>query len=237
MAWWLVPNSGSDGDGRHISYLHAPAKWQHFDPDLFDALKQVVESGPRTVAALEDANLLPGSIYFSEVIPNGRTPKETEALRQQWFARCRTQLTECNLIFLDPDNGLQPKSFSLGSKKGGKSVSLKALAALRRSGRTLVVYHHHTHRTGGHVAELRYWATHLHQRGFERVDALRAKPYSPRAFFLLDADDEVRNRAAALAKGWDGLISWYADDVNPGGVESPTTSKFLAKSFDRAHPS
>jgi len=150
-----------DGDGRHISYLHAPKKWRHFDPDLFDALKQVVKSGPRTVAALEDPNLLPGSVYFSEVTPAGRTPKETEALRQQYFARCQKQLIACNLVFLDPDNGFETKNFSLGCKNGAKSVSLKALAALRQAGRTLVVYHHHTHRTGGHVDELQYWADRL----------------------------------------------------------------------------
>jgi hypothetical protein len=47
------------------------------------------------------------------------------------------------------------------------------------------------------------------------VDALRASPYSPRAFFLLNADDETRDRAAVLANRWDGLISWYPDCIHP----------------------
>jgi hypothetical protein len=76
-----------------------------------------------------------------------------------------------------------------------------------------LVYHHHTRRKGGHIAELLYWTERLRSLGFDRVDALRAAPYSPRAFFLLNADDQTRDRAAALANRWDGLISWHPDSV------------------------
>jgi len=100
----------------------------------------------------------------------------------------------------------------------GKSVSLDALTALRQSGRALVVYHHHTRQPGGHAAELGRWADRLRARGFDRVDALRASPYSPRAFFLLDANDEMRAAAAALAGRWHGMISWHA---NPTLLEDP----------------
>ena len=171
----------------------------------------MVESGRRGVAALEDASLLPGTVYFSEVIPCSATPAKTRALRAEWFARCQAQLKDCDLVFLDPDNGFETKNFRLGARNAGKSVSLEALTAMRQRGRTLVVYHHHTHLSGGHVAELGRWADCLRALGFERVDALRASPYSPRAFFLLDADDKMRTAAAALAKQWLGLISWHAN--------------------------
>jgi hypothetical protein len=230
VAWWLFPDSGPVGDGRHTSYLDAPDKWRHLDPPLFDALKQVVKSDHRRVAALEGANVLPVTVYFSEMIPAGASPVETRTQREGWFARCQARLAGCDLIFLDPDNGLETKNFSLGSYKAGKSVSLKALAALRQTGRTLVVYHHHTHYAGGHVAELRYWADRLRAQGFERVDALRARPYSPRAFFLLDADDEMRERAAALARRWDGLISWHANGgVHPGWIGKAGDFQMMGK--------
>src|SRR5271166_3767480 len=160
-----------------------------FEPQLFDVLEQVVRSGCQKVAPLEDANLLPDSIYFSEQIPTGATPKETAALRQKWLAHCRAQLTDCNLVFLDPDNGLEPKHFGLGNKKGCKSVSLKALPALQaaRSDAGGVSSSHSPHRATPRRIAIR--APRLHQQGFERVDALRAKPFSPQTFFLLDADD------------------------------------------------
>jgi hypothetical protein len=157
------------------------------------------------VAALQEAKLLPGATYFSEVVPCGATPAGTRTLRADLFARCQVLLRDCNLVFLDPDNGFETKNFSLGARNAGKSVSLEALTAMRQRGRTLVVYHHHTHLSGGHVAELGRWADRLRALGFGRVDALRASPYSPRAFFLLDVDDKIRAAAAALAKRWHGL--------------------------------
>jgi hypothetical protein len=214
VAWWLLPDSGPPGDGRHTGYLAAPGKWRHLDPDVFDVLKRIVQLGCRKVAAVENAGLLPGATYFSEAIPAATSPQTTRGLRTEWFARCQAHLADCDLVFLDPDNGLETKNFSLGARSGGKSVSLDALKALRRTGRTLIVYHHHTRRTGGHDQELRYWANQLRSAGFQRVDALRARPWSPRAFFLLDADDAIRDRANSLARRWKGLITWHPDDIH-----------------------
>ncbi len=53
VGWWLHPDSGPPGDGRHIGYLDEPAVWRHLDPELFDALRGVVRSGRRQVAVLE----------------------------------------------------------------------------------------------------------------------------------------------------------------------------------------
>ncbi len=216
VAWWLFPDSGPTGDGRHAAYLQAPGRWRHFDPVLFDVLGQVVASGRRQVVALEEADLLPGATYFSGVIPAGLTPAECGIQRTAWFDRCKAHLTGCDLVFLDPDNGFETTGFSPRTRSAGKSVSLSELSALQQPGRTLIAYHHHTPRAGGHLAELAYWAGRLRAQGFERVDALRASPYSPHAFFLLNGDDVIRDRARALVQQWQDLISWHSEPPNDG---------------------
>lgn len=104
---------------------------------------------------------------------------------------------------MDPDNGLEPTGFTHGSARAGKSVTLDGLPALRRLGRCPIVYHHHTGRRGGYHAEIESWAGRWRQAGFGRVDALRAKPWSPRVFFLLDAPESgpaaSRANRAAMA--------------------------------------
>lgn len=62
VGWWLYPGSGPDGDGRHIRYLSAPAKWRHLDPILFDTMNKIVTSGQRRVTAVEEANLVPEAV-------------------------------------------------------------------------------------------------------------------------------------------------------------------------------
>jgi hypothetical protein len=106
---------------------------------------------------------------------------------------------------------LEPAGHSPGSARAGKSVLLSELRELARPGRCLVVYHHHTRREGGHLSEIEYWADRLRNYGFTTVDALRARPYSPRVFFLLDVPNGVRQRAEQIERNWEGLITWHPD--------------------------
>lgn len=73
VAWRLYPDR-DNGDGRHVGYLDRPKQWRQDDPALFDSLRQIVSAGRRRVRALETANLLPGAIFHSEVIPTTDRP-------------------------------------------------------------------------------------------------------------------------------------------------------------------
>ncbi len=156
---------------------------------------------------------MPGAFFHSEVIPTGSPIAQRRQARHAWFQTVHKTLEAADLVFIDPDNGLEPDGYSHGSAKAGKSIALAELRALARPGRCQIVYHHHTRRKGGHHGEIEHWAGRLREAGFLRVDALRAKPYSPRVFFLLDAPADVRAGAKQVAADWQGLITWH-----PGGV-------------------
>lgn len=213
VVWYLVPDESHNGDGRHVSYL-GKNEWRHLDPQVFDSLAKIVESGERSIAALERLGLLRCCQFVSDLLPLPAAYAARAIARAEWLDGAVDQIRDCNLVFLDPDNGLQPERFRPTSATAIKSASFADLGRFRRPGRTLIVYHHHTRRKGGHAAETSYNADRLRMHGFERVDALRANRYSPRAFFLLDATDEIRTGAAAFAREWaDQRVSWHE---NPG---------------------
>lgn len=162
---------------------------------------------------MEAANILPEAIFASEVIPTGGPFMQRRQARQAWFHAVQRTVEDADLLFVDPDNGLEPAGFRHGLPKAGKNITLDELRALAKPGRCLIVYHHHTRRVGGHHAEIEYWADRLRECGFATADALRAKPFSPRVFFLLDAPADVRQRADEVAVDWQGLITWH-----PGGA-------------------
>jgi len=218
MAWWLFPDEHHNQDGRHVGYLASPGQWRRFDPDLFDTLQKIVFSGERNVRALETANILPEAIFSNEVIPVGGPIADRRKQRGQWFQRVKESLGGTDLVFVDPDNGLEPDGFRCGSAKAGKSVMIAEIQELAIPGRCLMVYHHQTRRKGGHQVEIAHRADWLRQAGFEKVDALRAKPYSARAYFLLNAPNDIRQGAANLVEHWEGLVSWHPDlnDKNDG---------------------
>ncbi|MBN8499926.1 MAG: hypothetical protein J0M19_02100 [Sphingomonadales bacterium] len=208
VLWWLYPDEAHNADGKHISYLAKPESWRSRDPHLFDALKLIVEEKRRNVAALEAAQLFPQAKFFSEIIPTLGSKGERHAARAAWFARALDAVSACDLVFLDPDNGLETKNFDPGASKAGKSVALDEICALRRSGRTIVVYHHQTRMKGGHIAELSHWGKKIADLGFT-VDALRASAFSARAFFILDASQGMRLNAEILADEWGSKLTWH----------------------------
>lgn len=85
--------------------------------------------------------------------------------RQEWFQAVRCTIEEADLMFLEPDNGLQPAGFSHDLPKAGKSITLDEPRALARPERCLIVYHHQTRRKGGHHGEIENWADRLRACG------------------------------------------------------------------------
>lgn len=211
VGWWLYPDESHNRDGRHTGYLGQAEAWRALDPQAFEHLQAIVAAGQRQVAALQNDELLPGAIYFREPVPTGGATSERRAARLAWAARQVAALEPCDLVFLDPDNGLETKAFDLGAARAGKSVALTELRALKRPGRAILVYHHQTRMRGGHELELEHWGERLRAAGFGQVDALRSSAFSARAFFLLDGSPELRARAAALSARWGTRLSWRPD--------------------------
>ncbi len=216
IVWYLVPDELHNRDGRHISYLR-DEEFGRLNPRLFASLGQIVENGQRSVFALERECAFENCIYVSDSLPLPRAHRERQSARAAWVKKSSESVSNCNLIFLDPDNGLEPERFKVGRKKAIKSVSFADLSSFNKQGRTIIVYHHHTRRNGGHLAELGYNADRLRNTGFERVDAIRASRYSARAFFILNATEEIRERARAFANAWKAQgVKWH---------ENPTIDK------------
>jgi hypothetical protein len=211
VVWWLFPDESHNCDGRHIGYLRRPDQWRHFDPQLFDALRGIVSSGQRKVCALEEMGVLPGATFASELIPTGGPSAFRVQARSDWLDAVRRKLDATDLVFLDPDNGLEPAGFRRTTAGAGKSIMMSEVRQFARPGRCLIVYHHQSRRKGGHHAEMQHWADRLRRAGFAKVDALRAKPFSPRLYYLLDAPPLIRQRAERILVDWAGCITWHPD--------------------------
>jgi uncharacterized protein YcgL (UPF0745 family) len=136
VAWMLTRNDGST-DGKFVSYIAEPSKWQGFDPELFWRLKDLLGSGSRReVGMIERSELLGNAGYFS-----GRVPDQI-ARREQWFGSLQAHTEAYDLVFLDPDNGLEVKSTPPGTRNSAKFLywsEVKALWGLRKS---LLIYQH-----------------------------------------------------------------------------------------------
>lgn len=210
MAWWLFPDEHHNADGGHREYLERPAEWRHFDPSLFDTLVAISKVRNRDVRAIEETALLPNAVFARDPVPcDVRPTAQRPAVRQRWISDIKASFKNCDLIFLDPDNGLAPEGLRPTWRHAGKSVFIEDLQGLAKAGRAMIVYHHQTRRRGGHEVELSHVASELRSGGFQASGVLRAKPWSPRAFFILDGDEALCKRAEEIASVWEGWISWH----------------------------
>ncbi|MCP5056895.1 MAG: hypothetical protein GY937_09255 [bacterium] len=93
--------------------------------------------GPRQVALIEGATLLPRTTFFSEIVPD---PIDE---RSAWFSALLERSSMADLVFLDPDNGIEVASKPVGRKGSSKYVRWSEIDQLFESGCSLVVYQHY----------------------------------------------------------------------------------------------
>lgn len=137
--WYLTykPEEHINEDGKHIGYLNN-SEFKGCDDELLGALR-IIASGKRSVAALEQAKLIPGALFYSEILKPGSDPR---FFRTTWHLNAKSALADAEIIFCDPDNGLLVKSVSLGSSKSDKYVTEHELISYYKSGKSVVFYNH-----------------------------------------------------------------------------------------------
>jgi hypothetical protein len=134
VCWMLTPPDGR-GDGRFTEYLRAPAAWRPFDPELFDALHGcVLKRGSREVR--HAAGVLPGARFDAAIVP------DCHAARAECFERTLTRARGCELLFFDPDNGLEVRSTPRGRAGSSKYLYWTELEQAYRRGHSVLVYQH-----------------------------------------------------------------------------------------------
>ena len=131
------PEEHDRGDGKHISYLNNKA-FRGCDDQLLAALEAIVAGG-RSVAALEQAGLIPGACFYGEILKPG---SDRDFSRRIWHQKALAALAEAEIIFCDPDNGLLVKSVSLGSAKSDKYVTADELISYYQKGQSVIFYNH-----------------------------------------------------------------------------------------------
>jgi hypothetical protein len=110
VAWMLTPDDGSP-DGGFRSYLQEPDTWRRYDPELFAGLAGLLQAPSISqVSLIERSTLLPRASYYSAMVPDAS--KERDAWRQGLLDAAH----DADLVFLDPDNGIEVPSKPVGRK-------------------------------------------------------------------------------------------------------------------------
>jgi hypothetical protein len=213
VAWMRTPGDGT-GDGRHLAYLQRPNIFRRIDPNLFDALQEIVRHQARTVAAVEERGIVPASAFHSEPIA------DNAAKRTEWFAGLGRILKPGDLVFFDPDNGLAVRSVPPGRKNSAKYLYWSELAEALQDERSVCIYQHFGRRArDAHLKEL------ADRIGGVRAGIEIAAVTTPRVAFLLagtrDRLDVLRDAAWRLVARAQCNMVLVQLHPRPGDAEAP----------------
>lgn len=138
--WYLTPDETHNNDGGHINYLKK-SSFSDCDKQLWTVLGQIVDSGKRMVSELECPDILSASFYSQILDFTGAGKSDRQTIRSQWHSQAVQQLQNCDIVFVDPDNGLIVPSQD-GEPKSNKYVLPYELSDYYNTGASVIYYQH-----------------------------------------------------------------------------------------------
>lgn len=197
VCWYLTGGNGDvNNHHRHFEYLRRPDEFRHFAPEVFDQLAEIVDAPCRIAdafTAVQMSGLLGSAVFHRSEVPR------YASLRGTWAADLVNSVNGTDLVFLDPDHGIQ------GGRLTARHAALSEIAALRRHDRALVI----CHRQSGRRAEARYLADQMRSVGCDRIEVIRFRLGFSRFYVVSDHDTLMSERIAEFVRKWGNRLKTY----------------------------
>lgn len=179
LNWYLTPDepehSKTFTDGKHTKFLECDCDTP--DIDLYCTLQKIGLSNNRTVARLERAKLFGNTLFWNKML-------EAKS-RDKWHLEALKKLGKQDVIFLDPDNGLEVKSTNPYSKNGNKYTTYKEAADYYIQGATVIIYNHRDRKSESEYLKRFYQFKNMKETKNAKMFYLRASRYSVRDYLFL----------------------------------------------------
>jgi len=215
VVWYLYPDESHNEDGRHTAYLtRDDIEFRKCDEGLYDGLRLLLldkfgnfPAQNRHLKHIENSGLLNSStVYFSEALeyPKSLSSIERRRRRSAWIEGALATTATADLIFLDPDNGIECISVKQTSKKGPKYVFWDDIDAFVQRNQSMVIYHH-LNRNSPHRNQVQALLERIQTRYAQNDSfAVTFGRGSSRAYFCIASaqlKDLLRARIANLLDG------------------------------------
>jgi len=135
-------------DGRYINYLNPSYRnadqYKTCSQTIYEQLRAIVDKEKRKISEIEDRQILfDGTIFYSKPLPwEFNSPSEKKKKREDWFNDSLEKLEAANIVFLDPDNGIQTPNVRKTQAKAVKYVFSDEFERYYNGKKTVIIYNH-----------------------------------------------------------------------------------------------
>jgi hypothetical protein len=136
VCWMLTPDDTTrNGERRH--YFGSASKFEGFDPLLFSKLRDWdQQASPRSVGLFAQAELLRNARYWDRPVPLPGSEREP------WLKQMCHCFEGLELVFFDPDNGLEVKSAPWRRTTSARHLYWREVEAVFQRGHSVLVFQH-----------------------------------------------------------------------------------------------
>jgi hypothetical protein len=203
VCWMLTPDDNRP-DGRKIQYLSRPDEWRAHAPDLFDHLSKTIPARDgRHIRHIEGPIHIPHARFFGAMVPDSRVE------RTVWRKNMLAALDESDVLFFDPDNGIEVPSIAIGRKGSSKYIYWEELIESWQRAKSLFVFQHFPR-----VKRNEYIPARAEEMASRLPGSSVIPLRSSNALFLLayrSADStQILRAVESIEKNWSGRV-WRHD--------------------------
>ena len=133
--WYRVipTRPGKQEDGKYTSYLDKPEIYRHYDPELFDCLANIVHRQKRSIEEIEASGVLTAAFFSDALVP---------ANRSHWHQAALASTIGTDIVFLDPDNGLETAKMHERRSAKEKHTTWQEVKDYYDRGQSVILYQH-----------------------------------------------------------------------------------------------
>ena len=195
---WLLTADDQRRHGEFRQYLQQPGRWRQYDADLYDRLGSLLLPGTaRSIAHARHWDLIPGATYFEEALADG------QRAREEYFAAAWEALRDSDVVFFDPDHGIEVHSTRIGGRGSCQFVYWRELTHAYEMEKSILVYQHYPR------ISREQFVPSLARRLEEQLGARPLAFRTPHAVLFLVAHDRHRDALSAAPRAvarWSGQI-------------------------------
>jgi len=194
ICWMLTKDDVNKKDGQITSYNNLI----DYDHELHEKLDKVLSGQyPRQVSQVPSLGILPDTLFFSDVLD------DNIECRKAYFEKMLSLFSGVDLIFFDPDNGLEVNSTKYGAIDSSKFLYWCEVKEAYEWGHSLLIYQHfprieHYNYINKRCEEIR---THIN------IDQVYVLKTSTVVYFLIPQkahDDRLRLALEKIEERWTG---------------------------------
>jgi len=145
---WYLTMDDTKPDGKYTEYLYKN-EFMVCDKELHSFLNNCIKENRRNVDEIKKLGRFDNVLFYDEILnvegisalsEAGRRARKKK--REDWFNLSLNKLSGCDIIFCDPDNGIETKSLSKTGKDSVKYIYINEINHMLKNGSSLVIYNH-----------------------------------------------------------------------------------------------